>query len=62
MENTFRRNICHIAVKTVDGKPAERSDHGSDNSVIKNFAKSSYASLAETVVNTTSRSPHGEPG
>ena len=47
--------------KTVDGKPAERSDHGSDNSVIKNFAKSSYASAAETVVNTTSRSPHGEP-
>src|SRR5215467_72046 len=48
--------------KTVDGKPAERSDDGSDNSVIKNFAKSSYASVADTVVKTTSRSPHGEPG
>ena len=48
--------------KTLGGKALERSDRGSGNAVIKNSAKSSYASAAETVASTTSRSPHGEPG
>jgi hypothetical protein len=48
--------------KTVDGKAAERSGRGSDKDVMRKLVKSSYASAAETVASTTSRSPHGDPG
>jgi hypothetical protein len=48
--------------KTLDGEKAARSSPASDKPVAKNLSKSSYASAAATVTNTTSRSPQGDPG